>query len=138
MDAETMRQPKRLYTVVYGPCSDGQSCHRQGLEHINDPARNPSIILRLLAGSIHWNGRLDLARNALIGGPRGLARGLVRQAMLLSGPDPQEGIRRPNERHHLIQRCRRIRPAQNKQHGANEGTALWVPAQPTVSHTREI
>jgi hypothetical protein len=60
----------------------------------------------------------------------------VRQAILLSCPDPEESVRPPNKRHHLIQRCRGIRPARNKQQSASEGT-VHDGCRPklTVSHT---
>jgi hypothetical protein len=57
----------------------------------------------------------------------------------LSCPDPEESVRRPNERHHLIERCRQIRPAQNKQQSTSEETIYdWCRPNLTVSHTCEI
>jgi hypothetical protein len=31
-----------------------------GLQHMDDPAQNPSVVLRLRTRAMHWNERLDL------------------------------------------------------------------------------
>jgi hypothetical protein len=56
-----LQRLKRLYTVVYGPYSGGQSCQRQPvLSTWMIPLKILRLFRRLLARSIHWNERLDL------------------------------------------------------------------------------
>ena len=56
-----LQRLKRLYTVVYGPYSGWRILPTTSrLQHMDDPAQNPSIILRLRTGAVHRNQRLDL------------------------------------------------------------------------------